>query len=53
MGKKGFSMDSGYGKMNEKLEAEGKVNTFRIAHMGDLTLNEVKEFCAELEKLIR
>lgn len=53
MAKKGFSIDSGYGKMNEKLEAEGKPTTFRIAHMGDLTLDEIKQMTAELEKLIK
>lgn len=50
MAKKGYSIDSGYGKLNEKLESEGKSTTFRIAHMGDLTLNEVKEMLVELEK---
>jgi len=50
MAKKGYLIDSGYGKMNEKLEAEGKPTTFRIAHMGDLTLDEIKEMLAELEK---
>src|SRR3989338_1087964 len=45
MAKKGYSIDSGYGKMNEKLEAEGKPHTFRIAHMGDITLDEVKDLC--------
>lgn len=49
MAKRGYSIDSGYGKMNEKLESEGKLNTFRVAHMGDLTLEEVKEMLAELE----
>lgn len=49
MAKNGYSIDSGYGKMNEKLEAEGKVTTFRIAHMGDLTFQEVKEMCEQME----
>ena len=49
MATKGYSIDSGYRKLNEKLEAEGKPNTFRIAHMGDLTLEEVKELIKELE----
>lgn len=49
---KGFSIDSGYSKMNEKLEASGKPNTFRIAHMGDLTLEEIKELTSELERFI-
>ncbi|GAG13372.1 unnamed protein product, partial [marine sediment metagenome] len=49
MAKKGYSIDSGYKKLNEKLEAEGKPTTFRIAHMGDLTLDEIKGVLAELE----
>src|SRR3989338_5967436 len=31
MASKGYSIDSGYTKMNEKLEQEGKPTTFRIA----------------------
>ncbi len=49
MSKKGYSIDSGYRKLNEKLDAEGKLNTFRVAHMGDLTLDEIKEMLNELE----
>ena len=49
MASKGYSIDSGYGKINEKLEQEGKPTTFRIAHMGDLTLDEIKELTKELE----
>jgi aspartate aminotransferase-like enzyme len=49
MAGKGYSIDSGYRKLNEKLEQEGKPNTFRIAHMGDLTLEEIKELCEKLE----
>jgi len=50
MATKGYSMDSGYGKLNKKLEEEGKKQTFRIAHMGDITLDDVKEFCGKLEE---
>ncbi|MBU0629229.1 MAG: alanine--glyoxylate aminotransferase family protein [Nanoarchaeota archaeon] len=50
MAKKGYSTDSGYGKLNEKLEAKGKATTFRIAHMGDLTLDEVKDMLTEMER---
>ena len=50
LAKKGYSIDSGYRKLNEKLEKEGKNTTFRIAHMGDLTLDEIKELTNELEK---
>ncbi len=47
---KGYSIDSGYGKLNAKLEEEGKPTTFRIAHMGDLTLEEIKEYTKKLEE---
>ncbi len=50
MATKGYSIDSGYRKLNEKLDSEGKPNTFRIAHMGDLTLDEIKELTSKLEK---
>ena len=49
MATKGYSIDSGYGKLNKKLEEEGKLTTFRIAHMGDLTLKELKELTRQLE----
>ncbi|MCX5970442.1 MAG: alanine--glyoxylate aminotransferase family protein [Coprothermobacterota bacterium] len=49
MSAQGYSIDTGYGKLNEKLEAEGKPTTFRIAHMGDLTLAEIKELTAALD----
>lgn len=50
MAKKGYSIDSGYRKMNAQLKEEGKKTTFRIAHMGDLTLDEIRELTTELEK---
>jgi aspartate aminotransferase-like enzyme len=50
LSKKGYFIDAGYRKLNEKLEAEGKLTTFRIAHMGDLTLGEIKELTSEIEK---
>jgi len=50
MATKGYSTDSGYGKLNKKLEELGKDTTFRIAHMGDLTIDELKELTSELEK---
>jgi predicted phosphoserine aminotransferase len=50
MATKGYSMDCGYGKLNKKLEEEGKNLTFRIAHMGDLTMDDLKDFCSKLEE---
>jgi aspartate aminotransferase-like enzyme len=49
MAKKGYSIDSGYRKLNDKLKEENKATTFRIAHMGDITLEELKQLTAELE----
>ena len=50
MATKGYSIDSGYGAMNKKLKEDGKHPTFRIAHMGDLTLEEIKELTKKLEE---
>lgn len=52
MALRGYSIDSGYTKMNEKLEQEGKPTTFRIAHMGDLTLEEIRGLTKELENYL-
>jgi aspartate aminotransferase-like enzyme len=41
LGEKGYAFDDGYGKI--------KGHTFRIAHMGDLQLAELKEFLAVLD----
>jgi len=49
MATKGYSIDAGYSKMNAMLAEAGKPTTFRIAHMGDLTLEEVKALTEELE----
>ncbi len=49
MAQKGYSIDSGYGSLNEQLDAEGRPNTFRIAHMGDLNVDELRRMLAELE----
>ena len=40
-GEKGFSIDQGYGKLKGK--------TFRLAHMGDVTLGEVDDLLAALD----
>jgi predicted phosphoserine aminotransferase len=50
MATKGYSMDCGYGKLNKKLEEEGKPLTFRIAHMGDFTIDDLKDFTSKLEE---
>jgi len=50
MAKKGYMIDSGYSKLNMKLIEHGKLPTFRIAHMGDLALDDIKTLTKELEK---
>ncbi len=44
MSGKGFSMDKGYGKIKGK--------TFRIAHMGDMTVNTLEEVLAGLDEFL-
>jgi aspartate aminotransferase-like enzyme len=53
MAMEGYGMDTGYRKLNERLKEEGKPLTFRIAHMGDLTAEELKEFLGALDESIR
>ena len=49
---KGYAIDNGYGKLNKKLKSEGQPNTFRIPHMGDWSLEELKEILNKYEKYI-
>ena len=44
LGKLGMQISNGYGDLKEK--------TFRIAHMGELTLADVKEVTAAIEKIL-
>jgi aspartate aminotransferase-like enzyme len=44
LGKLGMQISNGYGDLKEK--------TFRIAHMGELTLTDVKEVTAAIEKIL-
>lgn len=52
MMEKGYFIDTGYRKLNEKLEQEGKENTFRIPHMGELTEQELRNFLDTLKQTI-
>lgn len=52
LGKKGYLFDTGYRNLNEQLEKEGKPLTFRIAHMGDISINDLKGLLEELDSLI-
>ncbi len=44
LAEKGFMISNGYGKLKEK--------TFRIAHMGDITLNEVGELLSTINQIL-
>lgn len=44
LGKRGFAISNGYGDLKEK--------TFRIAHMADLTLDDVKELLLKIEDIL-
>lgn len=44
LGERGFAFDDGYGKLKGK--------TFRVAHMGDMLLDDLKEITAEMERLL-
>ncbi|MFA5126349.1 MAG: alanine--glyoxylate aminotransferase family protein [archaeon] len=41
---RGYVMDAGYRKLNEGLIAAGKNDTFRIPHMGNLTVGELRNY---------
>jgi aspartate aminotransferase-like enzyme len=45
LGTRGFAISNGYGDLKEK--------TFRIAHMGDLTLDEVKELIKNINEILK
>jgi aspartate aminotransferase-like enzyme len=44
LGKRGFAISNGYGKLKEQ--------AFRIAHMGDLTLDEIKELIGNINEIL-
>ena len=44
LGKRGFAISNGYGDLKEK--------TFRIAHMGDLTLEDIKELLLNIDDIL-
>lgn len=44
LGKRGFMLSNGYGALKEK--------TFRIAHMADTTMDEVKEILGHIEEIL-
>ena len=45
LGKRGYAISNGYGKLKEQ--------TFRIAHMGDLTLDEIKELVTNIDEILK
>jgi aspartate aminotransferase-like enzyme len=44
LGKLGMQISNGYGDLKEK--------TFRIAHMGELTMADIKEVTAAIERIV-
>ncbi len=52
MAERGYGMDAGYRKLNDKLVAEGKPTTFRIAHMGDMTADDLRDFLDALDEVL-
>jgi aspartate aminotransferase-like enzyme len=44
LAKKGLMISNGYGKLKEK--------TFRIAHMGDITLEEIEELLSTIDEIL-
>lgn len=44
LGKRGFQISNGYGKLKEQ--------TFRIAHMGECTLDEIKELLVNIDEIL-
>ncbi|MEI7960861.1 MAG: alanine--glyoxylate aminotransferase family protein [archaeon] len=47
---RGYVMDAGYRKLNEGLIAIGKSETFRVPHMGDLKLEELRKYLDVLKE---
>jgi aspartate aminotransferase-like enzyme len=45
LGTRGFAISNGYGKLKEL--------AFRIAHMGDLTLDEIKEVISNINDILK
>jgi aspartate aminotransferase-like enzyme len=45
LGTRGFAISNGYGKLKEQ--------AFRIAHMGDLTLDEIKELLKNIDDILK
>jgi aspartate aminotransferase-like enzyme len=45
LGTRNFAISNGYGKLKEQ--------TFRIAHMGDLTLDEIKELIKNIDEILK
>ena len=44
LGEKGYMISNGYGKLKEK--------TFRIAHMAEATLDEIRELLSLIDKIL-
>ena len=44
LGERGYVISNGYGKLKEK--------TFRIAHMAEATLSQIKELLSIIDKIL-
>lgn len=45
LGKRGYMISDGYGKLKGK--------TFRIAHMGDITMGDLKELLSQIDQILK
>jgi aspartate aminotransferase-like enzyme len=45
LGIKGYTISNGYGELKEK--------TFRIAHMGDIIIEEIEELLAVIDEILK
>lgn len=53
LGDRGYLFDAGYRELNDRLVKQGKPQTFRIAHMGDLEFSGLEKYICELDSLIK
>ncbi len=50
---RGYLFDTGYGKLNQDLESQGRRPVFRIGHMGDVTIAMLERYLDELGRELR
>lgn len=52
MRERGYLFDTGYGKLNVELEAQGERPVCRIGHMGDITPDMLKQYLDDLGQVL-